>query len=254
MENISIKEKLKQMRLPVMAEKYELMKDDPAYADLSFEERFAILVDSEFDSRSNHTIEKYIKQAHFYDSSANITDINYLPERKLDKGLIEELATNEYISRGLNIILVGASGCGKTWISNAFGVNACMGKKRVLYIRLPELFSKFEEMRIQGKYRNYLKALGKYDLVILDEFLLTRTTEEERNDLFELMELRCNKKSTIFCSQYAYEGWHDKLGNGPVADGILDRIINSSYSIKLFGKSMREEYSRINKDENQKDE
>ena len=108
-----------------------------------------------------------------------------------------------------------------------------------------ELFSKFEEKRIQGKYNEYLKRVGKYDLLIIDEFLLKPTNESERSDLLELMEIRCNKKSTIFCSQYSFDGWHQLLDGGPIADAILDRIINSSYLITLHGKSLREEYSRI---------
>ena len=134
---------LKEMRLPIMAEEYENQKSDPAVLQLSFDERLYELVSKESDSRINHTIERYIKTAGFYYSSANLEDINYKPERKLDKGLIEELSTNDYLEHGLNIILIGASGCGKTWLSCAFGVNACINKYRAKYIRLPELFSEF---------------------------------------------------------------------------------------------------------------
>lgn len=237
--------KLRQMRLPVMAEQYEVQISDPRYSQLSFDERFAELIDMEYDSRINHTIDKYIKNAHFYDSTASVEDINYNPDRKLDRSQIEDLATNDYIEKGLNVIFIGASGCGKTWLSNALGIHACRSRKTVLYIRLPELFSKFEEMRIQGKYSEYLKKLEKFDLVILDEFLLKPTNETERSDLLELMEIRCNKKSTIFCSQYSFDGWHKLLNGGPIADAILDRIVNSSYLIMLHGKSLRETYSRI---------
>ncbi|WP_295249882.1 ATP-binding protein [uncultured Catenibacterium sp.] len=71
---------------------------------------------------------------------------------------------------------------------------------------MPELFSKFEEKRIQGKYNEYLNRLEKNDLLIIDEFLLKPTNESERSDLLELIEIRCNKKSTIFCSQYSFNG------------------------------------------------
>lgn len=237
--------KLRHMKLPIMAEQYERQTEDPAYSQLSFDERFSELIEMEYDSRVNHTIERYIKNAHFYDSSANMESINYDPERRLDRSQMEELATNKYLEKGLNVIFVGASGCGKTWLSNALGIHACRDRKTVLYIRLPELFSKFEEMRIQGKYTEYLKKLGKFDLIILDEFLLRSTNETERSDLLELMEIRCNKKSTIFCSQYSFDGWHQLLDGGPIADAILDRIINSSYLITLHGKSLRETYSRL---------
>lgn len=102
-----------------------------------------------------------------------------------------------------------------------------------------------ETARIQGTYRKIMKQLGKLDLLIIDEFLLSSVSETEVNSILEIMELRCNKKSTILCSQWTPEGWYQKLGVGPIADAILDRIINSSYKILLEGTSMREEYSKL---------
>ena len=243
----SVEEKLKAMRLPRMKEEYLKQKEDPGSMNLSFEERFRQMVDLEYDARISNTIEKLIKKAEFYDSSASLEDINYKPSRKLDKGQIDSLSDNSYISNHLNIILVGATGSGKTWLSCAFGVNACRARYRVKYIRLPDLFAEFEAKKIQGKYREYLKDLKRYDLLILDEFLLVSTSQSERNDLLELMEARINRKSTIFASQWLPEGWHERLGGGAVADAILDRIINSSYTIPLYGDSLREEYSLIKK-------
>lgn len=247
MDKLDIEKKLKQMRLPVMSQKYMEQKENPKSSELSFEKRFEELVDAEYLSRINNTVQRYIKNAHFPIDKPCLADVNYHPSRKLNKGLIEELGTNDYIRKGHSIIIMGPSGCGKTWFGCAFGMNACMDKKTVLYIRLPELFSKFEEMRIQGKYREYIKKLAKYDLLILDEFLLIPASEREVADLLEVMEARCNIKSTIFCSQYSCEGWHTRMGGGPIADSILDRITNSSYTIFIHGKSMREEYSTINK-------
>lgn len=243
--NQNLYEKLREMKLPVMAEEYKNQCEDINAPAMSFEERFGSMVIKEYDSRINHTVERNIKQANFYDSNASLKDINYKPDRELNKELIEELSTNEYIQQHLNIILIGASGSGKTWISNAFGVNACLSRYKVKYIRLPELFQEIEEAKIQGRYRRYMKKISKIDLLILDEFLLTQISETERNDLFEIIELRTDKKSTIYCSQWAPEGWLGKLGNGPLADAILDRIRNSSYTILLKGRSLREDYSKI---------
>lgn len=242
-----IEYQLKQMRLPRMREEYERQRNDPDSQNMSFDERLARMVSTEYDARINSTIETLIRKAEFYDSTASLADVNYKPERKLDQGLIEELGTNEYIRNHLNIILIGASGCGKTWFSCAFGTNACRARIKTKYIRLPELFSEFEAKRIQGQFRQYLKQLQKYDLLILDEFLLVAASPSERNDLLELMESRTNKRSTIFCSQWTPEGWHERLGAGPVADAILDRIVNSSYTIELYGNSMREDYTRLKK-------
>ena len=143
--NQEIYEKLRDMRLPIMAEEYKKQSENPDAPTLSFDERFEVMVINEYDSRINHTIERYIKSAKFYDSTANIQDINYKPDREINRGMIEELSTNSYIQQGLNIIIIGASGSGKTWISNAFGVNACLQRYRVRYIRLPDLFQEIEE-------------------------------------------------------------------------------------------------------------
>ena len=238
-------EKLKKMKLTRFASEYQKQKGNPEYQKMSFDDRLTLLVDLEYDSRINHTIERNIKNAGFYDSTACLERINYKPERKIDKSLIEELSTNQYIEKGLNIVIAGAAGSGKTWISNALGVHACRARKRVKYMRLPVLLMDLEMARIQGAYRRLIKKLGNLDLLIIDEFLLTSVNETEVNNILEIMEIRCNKKSTILCSQWTPEGWHQKLGGGPVADAILDRIVNSSYNILLEGTSMREEYSKL---------
>lgn len=236
--NQELYEKLREMRLPIMAEEYKNQSENADTQNMTFEERLEAMVIKEYDSQINHTVKRYIK-------NANLQDINYKPDREINRGLIEELSTNEYIQQKLNIILIGASGSGKTWISNAFGVNACMERYKVQYIRLPDLFQEIEEAKIQGHYKKYMKKLSKVDLLILDEFLLTNISEGERNNLFEVIQSRTDNKSTIYCSQWAPEGWLGKLGNGPLADAILDRIRNSSYTILLKGRSLREDYSKI---------
>lgn len=194
--NQEIYEKLREMRLPIMAEEYKDQSENTDTQNMTFEERLEAMVIKEYDSQINHTVKRYIKNANFYDS-------------------------------------------------NAFGVNACMERYRVQYIRLPDLFQEIEEAKIQGHYKKYMKKLSKVDLLILDEFLLTNISEGERNDLFEVIQSRTDNKSTIYCSQWASEGWLGKLGNGPLADAILDRIRNSSYTILLKGRSLREDYSKI---------
>lgn len=109
------------------------------------------------------------------------------------------------------------------------------------------MFSECEVSKIQGTYRKLLEQYQKYSLLILDEFLLTNTNEEEQATLLEIMESRCRNKSTIFCSQFSPEGWDSKLGSGAIADSILDRIIiNTSYKIFIDGEqSMRQRKSII---------
>lgn len=136
---------------------------------------------------------------------------------------------------------MGATGCGKTYISNTLGVNACQSGYKEKYIRLPELFSEFEAARIQGKYQQLMNQHQKYALMILDEFLLVPATDTVQRDLLELMEYRCGRFSTIICSQFTPEGWHERLGGGALADSILDRIIPSAYTMVIDGDvSMRQ--------------
>ncbi len=237
--------KLKEMKLDKMAQQYDNQRSDPSYIDRSFDERLYELVSEEYDKKYNRTVERLIKDAELKDNTADLNEINYKPERKLDKGAIESLKTNDYISKGHNIIITGATGCGKSWLSCALGKNACQDRIHVKYYKLSELLSELEMQKIQNQYRDFIKKLFKYDLLILDDFLLVDTNQSERNNLLEIIESRVNVKSTIFCSQWTPSGWHEKLGGGPLADAILDRIINSSYTIDLKGNSLREDYSSI---------
>jgi DNA replication protein DnaC len=205
--------KLKTMRLPALAQAYqEQMDNEEEYLPLSFHERMMLLVDAEFDSRHNNNIKRLIKNARFSHSSAHLRNIEYLPDRHLNRELLESLSDNEYIRKGQNVILVGATGSGKTYIANALGINACQYGYKSMYIRLPELFSELEAAGIQGRYQQVMKQFQKYAVVILDEFLLLPTSDVEQRDLLELMEYRCGQTATIFCSQYFPEGWHEKLG------------------------------------------
>lgn len=130
--------------------------------------------------------------------------------------------------------------------SSAFlGVNACQFGYKTRYIRLPELFSELEAARIQGKYHQVMKQFQKFSLVILDEFLLIPASNQEQRDLLELMEYRCGQVSTIFCSQFMPEGWHERLGGSALADSILDRIIPSAYTMRIDGDVSMRQRKRI---------
>ena len=240
-ENIEL---LRLMKLPVMADEYETQIKDPKYSEMSFDERLSILLNKENDSRVNHTILKNIKNAKFTVANANFNELNKSPDRKLPLDLIESLKSLDFIKNGLCLIIIGATGSGKTWLSCAYGCLACKEKFKVKYIRLIELLSDLEAARIKNNYRQTIIKYGKIDLLIIDDFLLNSTSEIERTDILEILEIRVNRKSTIFASQFSPEGWHERLGKGPIADAILDRIVNCSYTIFLQGKSLKETYSR----------
>lgn len=172
MKNDTLK-KLKAMRLSAFAEVYQKqIEQGTEYGSMSFHERLMLLVDVEYDSRHNNNIKRLIKNAKISDSSAFLGNIDYLPDRHLNRNLLESLADNDYIRQALNVILIGATGSGKSFIANALRVNACQSGYKTRYIRLPELFSELEVARIQEKYHQVMKQFQKFPLVILDEFLL----------------------------------------------------------------------------------
>jgi DNA replication protein DnaC len=232
--------KLYEMRLSVMADAYRNQMKDNSFNDLSFEERFGLMVDAEWSKRKNNHLTKLIKNAGLHISNAAIEDIEYHADRKLDKVLITRLSTCNYISEKHNIIILGASGAGKTYLSCAFGMAACRNFYTVKYIRLPELLNELAVARGQGVFQKFMKQYKMVKLLIVDEWLLTPLQNSEARDLLEIVEARHKTASTIFSSQFAPAGWHSKIGEDTLADAILDRIAHDSYTIFVDGEdSMR---------------
>lgn len=248
MRNEYTLDKLTAMRLSGMYEAYEQQSNNKDIHSLSFEERFSLLVDAEYARRQTNKLSRLINQATFSNSEACMEDIEYYPDRHLDKELMIRLSTGKYLEDGINIILMGASGNGKTWIANALGNQACRQFRRVKYIRLPVLIDqlKLAKYEADGSYRKFITKYRKFDLLIIDEWLLTNLSQEDSLHILEILEARLNKVSTIFCSQFAPEGWHSKIENPQLADAILDRIIHNSFKILLDGEiSMRERHGLV---------
>jgi len=232
--------KLHELRLSAMVDAYRNQMDDPVYRDLSFEERFALMVDSEWARRKNNKLRRLIKKSGLYISNASIEDIEYHSDRRLDKGQITRLSTCSFIHERHNLIVLGASGAGKTYISCAFGIAACRNFFTVKYVRLPDLLNELAVAKGEGILGKMMKALKRVQLLIIDEWLLVPLTDGESRLLLEIIEARHKKASTVFSSQFAPAGWHGKIGEGPLADAILDRIVHDSYTIMIHGEeSMR---------------
>jgi len=239
LDNMTV-EKLHDMKLSVMAVKFQEQMNDNAAKELAFDERFGCLVDAEWASRKSNRLTRLIRKAGFEFPGACLENVEYHSDRKLDKALIVRLATCSYINEYRNIIILGATGNGKTWISNAFGIAACRNFQTVRYVRLPELLAELAVARVEGTYSRVIAYYKKVKLLILDEWLLYPLKDIEARDLLEIAESRHKKASTIFCSQFDVGGWHAQIGEPTLADAVVDRIVHDSYTIVIEGKeSMR---------------
>jgi len=234
-------DKLGELRLRSMAKAFREQLGDPAMAGLTFEERFGMIVDRQWSDRKNARIASLRKTATFKLPGACVENIEYHPDRKLNKEQLGLLSTCKYIAASNNIIVLGASGAGKSYIGCALGVSACRQLIKTKYIRLPELLEDLHIARGEGTYKKVLAAYKKYQLLILDEWLLGPLTEGQTADLFEIIESRYSEASTIFIAQSAPAGWYQMIGESRIADAILDHIVHNSYEIMIEGDiSMRE--------------
>jgi DNA replication protein DnaC len=231
--------KLHEIRLGVMAQHFRQQSLDPVMNGMAFEERFGLLVDAEWSARKSNRLKRLIKLAGYAISGACVEDIAYHADRKLDKALIARLATCAYLHEYHNVIIMGATGVGKTYLACALGIAASRGFFTVRYVRLPDLFSDLALARADGSYRKVIKQYTKAKLLILDEWLLFPLSESETRDLLEIIEARHNQGSTIFCSQFDVEGWYLKIGEPTLAEAVCDRIVHNSYTIEISGDSMR---------------
>jgi DNA replication protein DnaC len=235
MMNQNTIDKLVEMRMTPMADAYRCQLNDPKMKEVPFEDRFGMLTDIEYISRKNNKLKRLIHNAGFDQPDASVMDINYTSGRKLNKFLIQRMATCEYISEHHNLFITGATGSGKTYMACAFGMEACKQYYSTRYIRLPDYLMELEAAKSENCYAKVLDKYAKPLLLIIDEWLLLKPTNDEQRCILELLHRRRRKSSTIFCSQYQKEGWYEQLGgnSSPLADAILDRIVHDAYIINI---------------------
>ena len=232
---------LKALKLDGMARAFDEQLALPAAASLAFEERFGLLVDCEITHRAGKRLTRLLKDAKLKDPRACLEDIDYRSGRGLDKHLFASLATGDWLRSAHNILICGATGCGKTWLACALGNHAARQGFSVCYVRASRLI---EELRIahgDGSFTRRLGQLARIDLLLIDDFGQTALEASNRSDLLELIDDRVNSRSTIITSQLPIERWHEYLNDPTLADAILDRIVHHSHKLKLKGESRRKE-------------
>lgn len=244
MINEETKRKLRELNLQEIITALENQQKDKSIYNLTFDERFQRIVDYLYQEKYNNKIKRLLSQAKFRLPKAEIHDI-YYGNRGIDKNTIQELSTNQYIGSNTNIILQGFTGSGKTYLACALGRQACKSQIKTRYIRLPDLLMEYDEHILLNKGKvKLLKKYAGYKLLVLDEWLLEDISKKEQNFIFELIERRYDQASTIFCTQYRKEDWHNRLGGGVYADSIMDRIVHNAVWIETGSVNMREYHSR----------
>ncbi|NOR86565.1 MAG: ATP-binding protein [Bacteroidales bacterium] len=234
-------EKLKSMRLHAMASMYQHHLQNNLYSDATADEYIGLLTDHEWEERQNNKIQRLLKQAGFR-QKASIADIDYSNARNLEKNMFQRLSSLDFVSKKENIILTGASGVGKSYLAQALGHQACLMEIKTQYHITSRLFNRLKLAKVDGTYDKELKKLIKVDLIILDDFGLQAFDNYARNALMDIIEDRFSNKSTIVSSQIPVSTWYDIIGEGTIADAVLDRLVNSSHRIDLKGESMRKNF------------
>lgn len=232
-------EKLRSMRLGAMARLHLQHVEQNKFGGMTCDEYLGLLTDHQWEDRENAKIDRLLKQAAFR-QDASLADINYSAQRNLDKNMFSRLGTLDFLSRKENIIICGASGTGKSYLSQALGNQACLMGIRTLYSVSARIFKKLKLSKVDGTYLKELEKLTKTELLILDDFGLQAFDNQDRETLMDIIDDRHGKKSTVISSQIPVSEWYEIIGGeGTIADAILDRIVNSSHRIDLRGESLR---------------
>lgn len=231
-------ESLKKLRLLGMAKALASQLDQPQIDSMSFEERLGLIVDREICDRDNRRLKTRLHKAALK-QTASIEDIDYRASRGIDKKLIFTLANCQWIKKQRNVLIVGATGTGKTYLACALAHKACLEGSSIYYSRLSRLLPELALAHGDGSYNKKMKQLAKTEVLILDDWGLAPLTDEQRRDLLELLDDRHDKCSTIVTSQLPIKLWHEAIGDKTLADAILDRLVHNAYRLELKGESMR---------------
>ncbi len=238
-------EKLHELRLSGMYKSLEEQGKDPdTYDELSFADRLELLIEREKIERETRALQARIGKAKFK-QSASLSDTRASATRGLDKTTLKQLSMCKWVMEKKNIIITGASGVGKTWLATALAHKACLLGHTSRYYRINHLLQEFDAARVEGRYQKLLAQIGRFKVLIIDDFCLSNMTEPEEKDLFEIVDERHRNTATIITSQNPVSVWHGLMPNPAIADAVLDRIVHGAIRIELKGESLRKKDAAV---------
>jgi DNA replication protein DnaC len=241
MLNAPTLDQLHALKLDAMAAAWTEQQHQADMTALGFDERFGLLVQAEWVARENKRLARALQEAKLKLSQACIEAIDYPARRELDKAVIRQLASCRWIEEHHNVILVGATGTGKSFLACALAHQACRKGYRAAYRRASRLFHELALARADGSYVRLLTKLARLDVLLIDDWGLAPVQDAERRDLLEILEDRYGVRSTIITSQLPPAQWHDYLSDATLADAICDRLLHNAHRIVLKGPSRRKE-------------
>ena len=233
--------KLTAMRLLGMLDAWREQQSTTSANSLSFDERFALIVDAEELHRENRRLTRYMREAKLRISNACIEDIDYSAQRSLDRSVVRQLASCRWIAEQQNVTITGATGVGKTYLACALAQQACRKGYRAIYRRASRFFDELTLARADGTYEKLLNRLARVDVLVIDDWGLAPMKPPERRDLLEVLEDRYEARSTIITSQLPTSKWHEHIGDPTLADAICDRVLHNAHKILLKGPSRRKD-------------
>jgi DNA replication protein DnaC len=212
-------------------------------SQLSFEERFALLVDQQWLWKENRALARRLISAKLKERGV-IEDIDYQHPRGLDRKLMRTLSSSEWVRQKQNLVLVGPTGIGKSWLGCALAHKVCRDGYSVLHKRMNELFRELAVAHADGSIGRMLLKLSRVDVLLLDDFAMAPLKDSERRDFLEICDDRYQRRSMILTSQMPVAHWHEQIGDPTIADSILDRLVHNAHRIELHGESMRKKRTR----------
>jgi DNA replication protein DnaC len=232
-------DKLCAMRLRGLAEALQQQLREPDIHQLSFEERFGLLIDRQWDWRQNRALERRLRNGRLQ-GTACVEDIDYRTPRGLDRAVLRSLTQQSaWVEAHQNLFLLGPTGIGKTWLARAIAQKACRDGYTALFLKAAELFRDLATARADGSHSRLLYQLGHVEVLVVDDFCMAPLTESERRDFLEIADARYQNRSTLLTSQLPVASWHAQIGDPTLADSILDRLVHNAHRIELQGESMR---------------